>query len=538
MRLWALAACLVGLAGCGSAPPGSQSNPPHVTDVLHFDISADPANLDPLFAHPDAANVEQQLAHIMFEPFYDLDARGRPVPELLAEIPTLKNGGISADGRTLVYRLRSGLRWSDGAPLGARDVVFTVHAILDSRNPVASREGYELIDTAEALDAQTVRLHLKRAWAPAVSTFFTYGTAPQYVLPAHVLERAGPLARSSFSSRPGVGDGPYVLERWNRGDELIYTANPRYWRGRPRIDELDVDIVPDPNSNLTLLRSGAIGFNLIAPSQIPVLGANPRLAFARVPTVIVAGLALNVRHAPFDDPRVRRAFAMSIDRDAISAKITGGNYPVADSDRPRFSWAYDPSVQEPRYDPAAADRLFDAAGWRRGPGGRRLKGGKAMEPVYTQFFETTTGVRVAAFVQRELNDRGIYAPVKEISQAQFYLPKTGILARGDFDIAYVPWSMGADPDDRFLIACDGTANYMRYCNPAVDRRETEAVARVSQAERPPDSATVARLAAGDVPIVYLFNAAYVYAYDKRLHGFSPNAFTPTWNAYAWSLSPK
>jgi peptide/nickel transport system substrate-binding protein len=161
-----------------------------------------------------------------------------------------------------------------------------------------------------------------------------------------------------------------------------------------------------------------------------------------------------------------------------------------------------------------------------------------MEPVYTQFFETTTGVRVAAFVQRELNDRGIYAPVKEISQAQFYLPKTGILARGDFDIAYVPWSMGADPDDRFLIACDGTANYMRYCNPAVDRRETEAVARVSQADRRADYVTVDRLVAADVPIVYLFNAAYVYAYDKRLHGFSPNAFTPTWNAYAWSLSPK
>ena len=524
----ALSAALAAVAGCGPTPAGFAPNPPHATDVLHFDISADPSNLDPLLAHADAANVEQQLAHLMFEPFFDLDAGGRPVPELLAEIPTLANGGISPDGRTLVYRLRGGLKWSDGAPLGARDVVYTVHAILDSRIPVPSREGYELIDNAEALDAQTVRLHLKRAWAPAVSTFFTYGTAPQYVLPSHV-----PL-----SATPSVGDGPYVLERWNRGEELVYKANPRYWRGRPAIDQLDVDIVPDPNSNLMLLRSGRIGFNLIAPSQIPVLGANPRLALVRVPTVIVAGLALNVRHAPFDDPRVRRAFAMSIDRAAISAKITGGNYPVADTDRPRFSWAFDPNVKEPRYDPAAADRLLDAAGWRRGPGGRRIKGGKTMEPVYMQFFETTTGVRVAAFVQRELNERGIYAPVKQISQAQFYLPKTGILARGDFDLAYVPWSMGADPDDRFLIACDGTANYMRYCNRAVDRLEQDAATKLRQSERRADYVAIDRIVATDVPVIYLFNASYVYAYDKRLRGFSPNAFSPTWNAYAWSLSSK
>jgi peptide/nickel transport system substrate-binding protein len=527
-----LAVALSLLAACGPASDRSQARS---TNVLHFDISADPASLDPLFARPDAANVEQQLAHLTFEPFFDLDARGRPVPELITEIPTVANGGVSRDGRTIVYHLRRGVRWNDGVPLSAHDVVFTLRAILDPRNPVPSREGYELIDKAEALDPQTVRFHLKEAWAPAVSTFFTYGTAPQYVLPAHVLAKQGPLARSPFSANPRVGDGPYVFVRWDRSNRLVYQANPHYWRGRPAIGELDVDIVPDPNSNLTLLRSGAIQFNLVAPAQLPVLRDNPRIAIVRVPTAIVAGLALNVQRSPFDDPRIRRAFAMSVDRSAISAKITSGNYRVADSDRPRFSWAFDPAVAEPRYDPAGADRLFDAAGWRRGADGRRVKGGRTLEPVYMQFYESATGVRVAAFVQRELNERGIYAPVKRISQAQFYLPKTGILARGDFDIAYVPWSMGADPDDRFLIACDGTANYMRYCNHALDRLEADAVRKLRQAERRADYVTIDRTVARDVPVIYLFNAAYVYAYDKRLRGFSPNAFTPTWNAYAWRL---
>ena len=114
------------------------------TSEIRFDLAADPANLNPLFAHADAGNVEQQLAHLSFEPFFDLDARGRQVPELLAFVPTPANGGISADGRTLVYHLRRGVRWSDGVPVTARDVLFTLHAIVDNRNAVGSREGYSL----------------------------------------------------------------------------------------------------------------------------------------------------------------------------------------------------------------------------------------------------------------------------------------------------------------------------------------------------------------------------------------------------------
>jgi peptide/nickel transport system substrate-binding protein len=508
---------------------------PGPVSTLHFDISADPATLDPLFARSDAANVDQQLAHLAFEPFFDLDRQGRRVPELLAVIPNARNGGISRDARTIVYHLRRGVRWSDGILVTARDVLFTLRAILDPANPVRSREGYELIDRAEALDTYTVRFHLKRPWAPAVATFFTYGSAPQYVLPAHVLERQRPLARAPFSAAPSVGDGPFLFRHWNRGERLVYRANPRYWRGRPKIDELDIAIVPDPNSNLTLLRAGAIDFNLVAPVQIPVLKDKAEIGFVRVPTAIVAGLAFNTKHSPLDDVRVRKALAAAIDRPAISAKITYGNYPVADSDRPRFSWAFDRSVKEPRFDPVLSDRLFDMAGWRRGPDGRRRKNGKPLELNYVQFVETTTGMRVAAFVQRQFHERGVEAPIKQITQAQFYLPKSGVLAAGNFDLAYVPWTMGADPDDLFLVGCAGAANYMRYCDPNVERLERKAVAEPLESERRADYVAIDRIVARDVPILYLFNAGYVYAYNKRLHGFAPNAFSPTWNAYDWTL---
>lgn len=527
----ALISCAA-LQGCArTAGPGRGS-------LVRFDVAADPANLNPLFAHADAGNVEQQLAHLAFEPFFDLDPNGNPVPELIAAVPTVGNGGISADGRTLTYHLRPNVRWSDGVPLTARDVLFTLRAILDVRNPLGSREGYELIDDATALGPYTVRFHLKHAWAPAVATFFSYGTSPQYVLPEHVLASQAPLDRAPFDAAPTVGDGPFRFVSWSRGDRLEYAANPRYWRGVPAIKRIDVRIVPDPGTNLTLLQSGELDFNLVAPAQQAILfRSTTGIAYAYAPTALIAGIALNLTHPPLDDPRVRAAIAASIDRKGISSKVTLGRYPVAQSDRPRFSWAYDASVAEPGYDAGAADRGFDAAGWRRGPDGMRRKAGRPLAFTYVQFPETQTGVRAAALVQRELFERGADVTIKSISNAQLFLPAAdgGVLANGKFDMAYVPWAMGADPDDRFLLGCRGQKNYMHYCDAEIDRLQAQAASEPDRAKRKSAYLAIDRRVASGVPIVYLFNPTYIYAYGSRLRGFAPNAFVPTWNAYAWRL---
>jgi peptide/nickel transport system substrate-binding protein len=512
----------------------NRSGPP-APDTVRFDLAADPRNLNPLFLTPDAASVEQQAARLAFEPFIDLDARGRARPALLREIPTRANGGLSADGRTIRYRLRPGVRWSDGRPVTAADVLFTLRAILDPRNPVRSHEGYELIDRAAASGPTTVVVHLRRAWAPAVATFFSSGFAPQFVLPEHVLATQAPLERAAFNAAPAVGDGPYRFVSWNRGEGLRYAANPLYWRGKPAVATLAIRTIPDPGTNLVLLRAGELDWNLLAPAQLAVVRGDPRIGFVTVPTAVVAGLALNTSHVPLADARVRRAIAMSIDRDAISKKITLGLYPVTNVIQPRFSWAFDPSIREPGYDPAGADRLFDAAGWRRGADGQRRRGGVALHLTYTQFPETATGVRVAATVQAELRTRGVDVGVKSVSNAQLFAPHTGVLASGAFDMAYVPWTMGADPDDSSVLGCGAPSNYMRWCDPAVERLEGEALRSVDRSARKRLYARIGRIVAEQVPIVYLFNAGYVYAYRKRLSGFAPNAFVPTWNAYAWRL---
>lgn len=528
---------LLALWCSGCASPGSGvAGGPRDKGSVRFDLAADPANLNPLFAHQDAASVEQQLARLTFEPFIDIDQFGRHAPALLAVIPSRENGGISADGRTLTYHLRRGVRWQDGPPVTAADVIYTLHAILDKRNPVRSHAGYDLVDKASSPSPQIVVLHLRRAWAPAVQSFFSYGLAPQFVLPKHILERQHPLVSAPFNAAP-VGNGPFRLVQWRRGERLVYQANASYWRRHAPVARLDIRIVGDPSTNLTLLRSGDVDFNLIAPAQQAVLAGDRRIAYRYVPTATIAGIAINLRHPPLGDIHVRRAIAMSIDRKAISNKITLGRYPVADSAQPQFSWAYDPSAKEPGYAPARADQLLDQAGWRRGPKGMRIRNGRAFSLTYVQFPESQTGVRAATMIQSELKSRGIDLSIKSVANAQLFMPAAqgGTLASGSFDLAYVPWPMGSDPDDSLLLACNGASNYMHYCNAQVQRLEDVALSATSQSVRKLAYSKIAHIVAHDVPLIYLFNAHYIYAYRPVLRNFYPNAFTPTWNAYAWTI---
>ncbi len=530
--LWALLGVMgivFALAACSRAGTG----PGVGTAAVRFAIAADPSNLNPLFMHPDSASVEAQLARLSFEPFVDMDASGRLIPVLLAEIPTRANGGISHDGRTITYHLRH-LRWSDGVPLTSADVLWTLHAILDPRNPVRSHVGYDRIVSATAPNATTVILHLKSAWAPAITSFFSYGTSPQVVLPAHILQSQAPLERAAFNADPNVVDGPYRLVFWHRGDALRYEANPLFASGRVRSAQLDVTIIPDPNTNFTLLTAGQLDWNLIAPSQRVSVEQHRWLSIDTVPTSVVAGLSMNVRSPILRDARIRRAIAMSIDRNAISQKITLGAYRVTNQVQPQFSWAYDANIMQPGFHPHKADQAFDAAGYRRGRDGmRRDASGKILHLAYVSFPESSTGVRIATFVQAALAARGVSVTVKSVSNAQLFLPVDGVLASGHYDLAYVVWTMGADPDDSAIYRCGASENFMHWCNPKIGTLEDRALNDTEQSSRRADYAKIATIVAHDVPVLWLFNAQYLYAHRSDLHGFAPNAFLPTWNANAW-----
>ena len=527
-----LLAVAAAVSGSCAARQGERSAP---ADVIVFNISQDPHSLDPILARSDD---ERQIAHLAFDMLLDVDARGQQTPALATEIPSVANGGISRDGLTITYRLRRGVRWHDGAPFTSQDVWFTWRAILDPRNNVQSTRGYDEIAAIDTPDPHTAIVRLKRPWAPAVETLFTYGSAPMPIVPAHLLEHRGPLNQSAFNERP-VGTGPYRLVRWARGQELDYAVNGAYFRGRPRTPRVTVQVVPDTNTDLAMLRGGQLDWSLLSPAQRLSLTRAERLKFVYAPFAGFGALAFNCRDgAFFADVRARRLVASAIDRIKLSAGVTHGQYPITDTDQPHFSWAYDSAVRLPRYDPGNADRELDRMGWARGSNGMRSRNGRQLQLILAVFPESDTAMRTAVYVQEMLRLRGIDVAIKRVSLAQFYLPAAegGLLMSGRFDIAYFAWRSGEDPDDSDLVACGAPANYAGYCSAKVDALERAAMLGINRASRAVLYAAIQRMLADDLPYYYLYAPRYSYAARTGLRGLAPTPFSATWNSYEWLLT--
>lgn len=537
MRTSPFFAALVGLILCaGCARVASTTSPqglgPSGGATISFNISEDPHSLNPILAQNDD---EHQIARLMFDLLLDVDDKGRLIPALATVVPTLSNGGVSADGKSIIYRLRRGVMWQDGAPFTSRDVRFTWQAIVDKSNDVPSTRGYDLITSIDTPDPLTAVVHLRRAWAPAVATLFTYGATPMEILPAHLLVGAGPLRTSPFNGRP-IGTGPFELVSWKRGEQLTFIKNEHYYRGVPRARGIVAREVPDINTDLVMLRGGQLDWSLLSPAQRLALGPNSGLKIVYAPFAGFGAIAFNCRKPPFDDVRMRRAVAMAIDRRRLSTGITNGQYPVTDSDQPVFSWAYDAGARLPAFDVAAAGHALDTLGWLRGPDGVRRKNGALLSLEFVTFPEGDTAVRTAEYVQAMLRDSGIVVDVKKISIAQFYLPRTegGLLLSGEYDMAYIAWRTGADPDDSNIMTCAGVSNYAGFCSARVDELEGRALTETTQAARKELYSKIQRALAQDVPYDFLYAPEYGFAAQPAMTGLRPSPFSPTWNAWEWS----
>jgi peptide/nickel transport system substrate-binding protein len=172
------------------------------------------------------------------------------VPDVATAVPTLRNGGIAPDGRTLTYHLRHGVRWQDGAPLTSADVAFTARAIANPRNTIGSRNPFDRIASVDAPDPYTVRVHLIRADA-AVRGLFLTPDANAGILPAHLLARFASLDHVAFNELP-IGSGPHRVARWERGSSVRFMSNPTYFGGAPKLAAIRTpllaghDLDPDP----------------------------------------------------------------------------------------------------------------------------------------------------------------------------------------------------------------------------------------------------------------------------------------------------
>jgi peptide/nickel transport system substrate-binding protein len=303
--LAAVAACLAGCTKNDSAP-GIRHSWTHA-GVLRVAVTEEPKNLNPLLA---GTTIEIFIDRLMFEPLLSADARGDTVPMLAAAVPTQANGGISADGLTITYRLRGDAYWSDGVPVTAHDVAWSWQAIENPNNDAVSRHGYDEVRAIDTPDAHTVVVHLKKRFSPFVSTFFAESDQVYDILPAHVLARYPNVNNVSFNARPDISDGPFRFVEWRRADRILLDANPRFFEGTPGLKHVEILFVPNEDSAINLLRAHAIDY--IYQPSIQTYPTLRSLLDARIVWVNIngfEGVEFNLSHPALADGRVRAAIA-------------------------------------------------------------------------------------------------------------------------------------------------------------------------------------------------------------------------------------
>ena len=533
MRIVLAVLALTVMAACTRVQPdGSGAGTRHawtVPDTLRVISGNVPRTLNPLLG---TQTVEASLGRLTTDILVSADPHGNLVPRLARDVPTLENGGISADGLTITYHLRAGVRWHDGAPFTSRDVAFTYDAIMNPDNDIISRHGYDVVRRVETPDPLTVIFRLRRRFAPFVSVVFGESDSPYGVLPAHLLARYKSINDVPYNGAP-IGTGPFKFVRWVRGDRIEYVRNEHYFLGAPKIKRIVWRLVPDENTELELMRTHEADWMYEA-----TVGTYKAIKTMSDVAVVLPnvngyeGLMLNSGRGPTADVRVRRAIAMAIDKARLTNELTYGAGTVATGDLPGFLWASDPKLQSLPYSPDDVRRALAALGYT-------LAKPLSLDLVYEQSAAINRALVVQ--LQAQLHAVGIDVHPRAQLSSMIYggYEANGTLARGNYQLALYQWYAGIDPDDSAQFTCANRPphgyNQSFYCSPQMDAAQAKALASYAQAERKPAYATIESLLVRDAPIVFLWWFRNVQALNPDLHGFDPNPAVETWDITTWSL---
>jgi peptide/nickel transport system substrate-binding protein len=501
-------------------------------------------SLNPLYTNMWFSTSTQQLWNCWA---WDYDEKNVAHPNLVKEIPTIENGGISKDGKTITMKLRDDIQWSDGTPITAEDFVFTYQMYVDPKNTVATTYPYDKLTGVEAPDKQTVVMKFTDPFAPWEATLW------KGLLPAHILkpvfEKDGSLDKAEYNTAPSVGCGPYVFKEWQSGSFARFVTSDNYWLGKPKIDEIFIRFVPDSASVVKALQSGDGDLSAFIP-------------YSDVPTLQKAGIILTTEpsgynegwfflinkgkgHPALVDVRVRQAIAMAVDRDKINQDLFYGLTKTPASYWDAMPFWNNPPIQNYPYDPEGAKKLLDEAGWVVGADGVRAKDGKKLELKYGT---TIRDVRqqVQAIVQQELAAVGIKVDLSSYNSDVFFadFAHNGPTYTGQVDIQQ--WSDAPafpDPDIHYWLCSEipsaekpsGT-NSMFLCDPELDALIKLQATQLDVTERQKTIQKINQIFHDKVYWLGLWQDPDVWAYNSKLQNVKFSGVTPFFNIMEWDIT--
>jgi peptide/nickel transport system substrate-binding protein len=432
---------------------------------------------------------------------------------------------FSADCRQLTFRLRDNVRWHDGKPFTADDVIFTHAAMVHPKTPTPYREDFAAVERIEALDARTIAITYKTPYAKGLQSW------SMYMLPKHLLEsyvKEGKLREAPQNRTSPVGTGPYRFKEWKSGEKVVLTANPDYFvAGRPHISRIVYRVIPSQATIfLELKAKGVDGASLTAlqykrQTDFPAF----KKAYNRFRYVsnTVTYFAFNLKDPRFADKRVRHAIAHAINKRELIDHVILGLGQVATGPYLPNTWPHNPEVAGLAYDPARAKQLLAEAGWKeRNAEGYLVKDGTpfAFEILTNQGNDERK--KVSEIIQAALREIGLKVDVRIVEWAT--LLKEHVRKR-NFDALVLGWGLGLDADRFGLFHSSKTRpedfNVASYANAEVDELLERGRATCVQDERARAYRRVHAILADDVPVLFLYHREALDAVSSRVRGVKP-----------------
>ena len=542
--VWVLCSFLVVILVAVRPQPGDTRSPaegPQQGGRIVLGLQQEPERLCELLHLTATNNLLGNLLNgrfVKYTPDFDL------VPDLIEEIPTVANGGITADMLTYTYKLRDGVRWHDGTPLTSADVKFTVDVIMDERHNVEARSGWELIEAIELPDERTVVFKLAEPYPDFVGdTFNDEAVLPKHVLEAHVGEAFG---AASFHRAP-VGTGPYKLTEWKSGSHMTFARNDDYHGEGPYLDEIIVKFVPDDNALLVQLQAGEIDiYDNANTSFVPQVKRLRGVAVYPTPSLMYEHLDFNTEHAILSDKRVRQALGFATDKKLIAEKVYGGFAEVAALDEhPASNFYSADAAARTQHNTLQARRLLRDAGWTDTNGDGVLdKNGQSLRLEISATAGNPNRERTEVVLQEMYRDLGIELTIRNYSPQVLYggYDDGGILKNGKFEIAMYAFLSSPEPASKQGLYSSNSIppngqNHPRIRHDRLTELLAAGASEVDPADRVRIYHEVSDILVEEAPVVPLFWYTTVDFCSERLRNYRPNptSSADTWNANLWHI---
>lgn len=499
-----------------------------------------------------SSSIEDAIVSLFDEGLISVNENGEYVPVLAKELPT-----VSEDGLVVTWKLREGVKWSDGSDFNCDDVKFTMDGALSDLSQV-SASGYRDIESLECPDPYTVVATFGEVYAPYLRLF-------AYTVP----DTAGPLEQMEtwdINEHP-VGTGPYILSEWVRGDHLTFTKNPYYREeGKPYLDSVIIKILPSREVGMQLLGTGEIqALWDLTEANFPELTSLAEQGVSYVSTatgeneLLSLNFGANDGTAPADpataphpvlaDLKVRQAIQYAIDKQKMVDTLLYGNVKAGNSAVPIGTFACPQPVSE--FSLEKANALLDEAGWVAGADGIREKDGVRM----SLKIATTTGNLLREQTEQVLAEMlkaaGIELVIENVPSDVLFAgwESDGMRDHGTYDIVMYTTGPSTDPDSHLYSSFHSSqiptaenegsgSNFSRYINADVDAWLNEASSITDTAKRKELYCNVIKQINTDLPRIYLYERLSIMGHRNEFHGLkiSPTFVDFTWDSANWWLS--